>query len=295
VAVVLLLLGVLAVPGAVTADPTETLSVIAADGTLSLVAVNSSLDRVLMKIGEAIPARVVIETVLAGELARARVDASFTRVLVSAALRRLLRGRPYLVVYGPAGVAEIRVYARGTTGDRELAPMTTSDPPSMARADWPPDDAAEVTRLRQTVLNGPDAAARAEALGELSSIRDTSLLVETLAQVLARERDAKVLQHVLEMAAQQHDRIPPAVLRAFATRDLDGAPRAQAVELLADQADDPATRALLRSLATSDVSPAVREAAATALGNLEGPPARSASELPAVRTRAHIQPRNDRD
>jgi hypothetical protein len=162
-------------------------------------------------------------------------------------------------MYGPAGVDEVRIYVDGKTGYRELTP---------------PDDPVEVGRLRQTVLNGPDASARAEALDELSNIRNTELLVDTLAQVLAGERDSKVLQTLFEVAAQQHDRIPSEALRTFVTSDRDGTPRAQAVELLADQAgDDLATRALLRSLATNDVSDEVREAAKTALENMEEPPA----------------------
>jgi hypothetical protein len=166
--------------------------------------------------------------------------------------------------------------------------MRKSRPTSIPSAAGPPDDPVEVARLRQTALSGPDASGRAEALDELSSIRDTKLLLDTLAQVLARERDSKVLQTVFEVAAQMPDRIPPEALRAFVTSDRDGTPRAQAVELLTDQAgDDRATRALLHSLAANDVSAEVREAAKTALGNLEGPPPRPASELPNARVRTN--------
>ena len=182
-------------------------------------------------------------------------------------------------------------FVDGATGYRELTPpdsIARSRPTSIPLAAWPPDDPAEVARLRHAVLNGPDASARAEALVELSNIRDTALLVETLAQVLARERDSRVLRQLLELAAQQHERIPPEALRTFVASGMDGTPRAQAVELLADQAgDDPATRALLRSLATRDGSPEVRNAAATALENLNAPPAPPTSELPRARTRAN--------
>ena len=290
--VVLLVLGFLTVSAVATAEPKEALSVTVADGILSLEAVDVPLDQILIKIGEAIHARVVIETVLAADLAKARVDTSFTRLPVIAALRRLLQGRQYVMMFGPAGVDEVRIYVDGTSGYRELTapgPMKKSRPTSIPMAAGPPDDPVEVARLRQTALSGPDASGRAEALDELSSIRDTKLLADTLAQVLARERDSKVLQTVFEVAAQLQDhRIPPEALRTFVRSDRDGTPRAQAVELLTDQAgDDRATRALLQSLATNDVSAEVREAAKTALGNLEGPPPRPASEIPHARVRTN--------
>jgi hypothetical protein len=137
-----------------------------------------------------------------------------------------------------------------------------------------------VRQLRHAVLTSPDASVRAEALDELSSIRDTRMLLDTLAEILARERDSKVLQMVIELAAQQHERIPPQALRTFVSSDRDGMARAQAVELLADQAGaDPPTLALLKSLASKDASAAVKEAAKTALEGLEGPPAPPASAL----------------
>jgi hypothetical protein len=286
VAIVLLLLVALTVSATASADPKETLSVIVADGTLSLEAANSSLDRVLIKVGEMIHARVVIETSLADDLARAGVNTSFTRVPVIAALRRLLLGRQYVLVSGPAGLDEVRVYVDGTTGYRELTPpdpVTKSQPGLVPLAAWPPDNPAEIARLRQILFDGRDASARVQALDDLSNIRDTALLVETLSQVLARERDSAVLKRLLELTAQQDERIPPEALRGFVTSNRDGTPRALAVELLADQTgDDPATRAVLRSLATNDLSSEVREAAQTALANLEAPPP-PASEFPNVK------------
>jgi hypothetical protein len=269
------LIAVLAISSAGAAGP-ETLSVTLDDhGGVSLEARNASLDRVLVEIAEAVHARVLIETVLGEELTRARVDTSFTHLPVSAAVRRVLTGRHYLLMYGPAGVEEVRIYVDGATGYRELTPpdpVAKTRPTLVPLADWPPDDPAEVARLREAALDARDASARAQALDELSGVRDTKVVLQTLAQVLARERDGRVLRRVFGLAAQQRDRMPPETLRMVIQRDLDGTPRAQAVELLADQAgDDPATRALLRSLAAEDASPEVREAAATALAVLEEP------------------------
>ncbi len=275
-----LVLSLLSLSAVATADPLEALSVTAEDGRLSLEAANAPLDRVLIRIGEAIGARVVIETAAADDLARARIDTSFSGIPVIAALRRLIGGRQYVVTYGSAGVDEVRVYTEGRTGSREL---TSADPTTRSGSGTTPaepagDDAAAVARLRQTALNGPDASARAEALDELSNSQDAKLVGETFAQVLARERDSRVLQTLFEVAAQQQDRVPLEALRTFAASDRDGTPRAQAVEMLADRAgNNPATRTLLRSLAANDVSLQVREAAKTALGNLEESPPGSAS------------------
>ena len=286
----LLLLVLFFTPAVATAEPDTTLSVTVDGATLSVQAVDVPLDEVLAKIGDTIDARIVIETRLADELSRARVDTTLTRVPVLTALRRLLSGRQYAVLSGPNGVDEVRIYVDGKTGYRELTaadPRTRSRPASTPLAESPADDPAEVARLRQTVLGGPDAATRAEALLDLSGIRDGKLFIATLTQVLARERDSKVLEALFEAAAQHEERIPPDALRAFARSDRDGTPRAQAVDLLADQTgDQPATRALLRSLAASDRSPEVREAATTALSILEGPSARPASEVSSDRTRS---------
>jgi hypothetical protein len=201
-----------------------------------------------------------------------------------------------VIVYGPAGIGEIRVHADGSTGYRELTPphaIAKGQPTSRPLPSWPSDDPSEVTRIRRVLLESSDASARAAALDDLSTIRNAGLLVEILAQVLARERDSRVLQQVFELAAQQHQRISGEALQAFAAGDADGAPRAQAVELLADQArDDGATRALLRSLAIADVSPAVRETAGTAIKALEGPPARPASGLPRAKMHGNSAPRD---
>src|SRR5262249_5043515 len=161
--VALMLLGLLALPSAGGAAPPEALSVAFSDGALSLEATDSPLDRVLAEVGKAIHAPVVVEAVPTEELSTARADASFTGGPVAAALRRLLRGRHYVVMYGASGVDELRVYRDGTTGYRELTPpdpLAATRPTSIPLAGWPPDDPSEVARLRQAMLEGPDASAR---------------------------------------------------------------------------------------------------------------------------------------
>ena len=207
---------------------------------------------------------------------------SFTKLPIDDALRRLLKGRNFILSYGASGVDEIRVYVDGKTGFREVTatkpdqtamPRRKLEPPPtpVVRA---PDEPAAVARLRQTALSSPDAEARAEAFGELADVEDDKLVVDTLIQALARERDSRVLEALMDVVEQKKDVIPPETLRAFVTSDRNGAARAQALELLADRADtDEATRSLLRTLASNDASTAVREAAQGILDGLEAPPA----------------------
>ena len=269
------LLGVLAlVPAARAAD--ATLSVSAADRAVSVTAVQRPLDEVLREVGKAIHARIVIESVLAGELARARVDVSLTRVAPTLAFRRLLVGRQYVLMLGPHGVDEVRIYVDGTTGYQELTPpdpLAKRELTAMARADGPPpDDPAEVARLRRAVLDDPDASTRRAALVDLSGVLDPASLIGTLTQMLGRERDSKVLEALFAIAAQQQERLPADALRAFAAGDRDGSARALAVDMLATlSGDDPATRTLLRSLVASDATAAVRETAQTVLESLAHP------------------------
>src|SRR5262249_19523941 len=138
--IALLMVAFLVASTPVPAESAETLSVSVTDGVVSLDASRVSLDRVLAKIGEAIHARVLIETAVAGDLTNVPVDTSFTGVRVTAALRRLLRGRHYVIVYGEAGVREIRVYAEGSTGYRELTDaIAKGRPTSLPLPGWPPD------------------------------------------------------------------------------------------------------------------------------------------------------------
>jgi hypothetical protein len=273
IAVVPLLLVVLGPVQRATAQPRESLMVRVTDGEVAVQAVDAPLDRVLIELGEALQARIVIETVVAGEL-RAPVTRSFSGVPPVLAFRRLLVDRNYTVTQGSGGVEEVRIFRKGTTGYRQLTADRTGkgQPTSVPLAEPPPPDPAEISRLRQVALGAPDASARRDALDELSSLADAALLRDTLTQALARERDGRVLETVFAVAAQQKDAVSPETLRSFVTSDRDGTARAQGVELLAAQAgDDAATRTLLRTLATRDVSADVREAARTALHDLETP------------------------
>src|SRR5262245_26651294 len=98
----------------------DALSVTVADDSVSVEAVGVPLTDLLARIGEKAHARVFIESILTEDVAKARVSASFTALPMGAALRRLLQGRNFVLVYGSSGVDEIRVYVDGRTGFRAL-------------------------------------------------------------------------------------------------------------------------------------------------------------------------------
>lgn len=226
-----------------------------------------------------------MESAVAADVRRARIDASFSRVSPVVAVRQLLWGRTHALRYGPSGIQEIVVQADGKTGYLELSAPGRTTPPGTpvpwSPPERPADDPVKVAALRRTALDAADAGARREALEELADIRDAGLLVDTLVQMLARERETNVLMTVLDVASQQKGRIPPEALRAFAASDRDGSVRAEALELLvAHDGVEPAARALLRTLAGSDGSRHVREEAARILATLERPPASRAPGAP---------------
>jgi hypothetical protein len=258
--------------------PATVLKVAIRGGAISLDAVNAPLDRVLVEIGRALHAKIIVETILAGDIASTRVTRSFSDLAPEPAFRRLLPGRNYALIEGPKGVDELRVFASGTMGFRDLtaaaAPGANGQPVTLPAVPWPADDPAEAARLREAALGAADSSTRREALEELATTHDSVMLRDTLTRVLARERDAKVLTTLLEVAAQQADGLPSEALRRFVASDRDGTVRALAVDQLVAQAgNDPATRSMLRTLAADDASAEVREAAEAALQNLDIPPA----------------------
>jgi hypothetical protein len=278
------LLGLLPAPAGAAAPTVEV-----DGGTLSVSARDSPLAEVLLAIGARVRARVLVESVLADQVGAQRVTSAFVRVPIEEGLRRVLRGRNFILGYGPAGVDEIRVYVDGKTGFQELTATRTpgvmpskvspSDAAKRAAARErslapPADDPARLARARRVVLTDPDPAARIEALEELAETKDETLLLGTLTDALAREKDPQVLDALLDLADDHGPRLAGA-LRAFAAGDRGGAAaRARAVEFLGEyDSADPATRMLLQTLARADASSAVRTAAQAMLDELQAPPA----------------------
>ena len=258
------------------------LTVEVAGGRLSVNAVDVPLADVLIAIGQRAQARILIESGLEDQVSKERVTAAFEGLAMDEGLRRLLKGRSFLLGFGPAGVDEVRVYIQGSTGFRDLTPAerepaTASKPtepaPEQTREAGasPPEDRAKLTQLRQVALTSQDATARVEALEELAETQDTAFLLDAVIEGLARERDAKVLEKLLDIA-QDRGPIPTGPLRALATSDRDGAARSQALELLVEYAStEQGTLTLLQTLSRNDPSEGVRETAQTLLEDLQSP------------------------
>jgi hypothetical protein len=261
----------LVVPAIAPGQATEPLTVTVNASGVSLTAVDAPLDQVLARLGQAVKAKIVVETVLAADLARTRVTRSFTDVPPIVAFGRLLAGRNYALIQGPQGVDEVRVFVDGKTGYRDLqAPARASRRPPRPVIDSRDGDPVDVARLREVALGAPDADERRQALEDLSINSEVGMLRDTLTQALARERDGRVLEAVVEIAAQNPEALPAEALRAFVASDRDPAARSLAVHhLVAHDEGDPATRNLLRTIATGDPSEDVRAAAESALEMLD--------------------------
>ena len=265
-----------ALPGHVPAGP---LTVQVTEGTLTVHAVDVPLADVLTAIGQRARARVLIESVLEDQVGKERITASFAALAMDEGLRRLLKNRNFILGFSATGVDEIRVYIDGRTGFRDLTARErepsklSATPPRRNReaAAPPPEDRAKLARLRQLTLTSPDPTARLEALEELGETEDTAYLLESVIEALGRERDAKVLEGLIDIARDRGP-IPAAPLRALVTSDRDGTARAQALEMLAEYTEgDQGTRALLQTLSRNDPSERVRETAGTLLDDLQAP------------------------
>jgi hypothetical protein len=265
------------------------LTVEVAEGTLSVTAQSAPLSEVLLAIGEQARARVRIESVLAASLGTQRVTGAFTRVPMEEGLRRLLRGRNFLLGYGPDGVDEIRVFVDGTSGFSDLVAAPSAAAPASKAAlieaqrraeaeaerpyQRPPDDPVRLAQWRKTAMTSDDPDARVAALEELQQIRDHRFLVATLTEVMTRERDPDVVNRLLDVA-EDHVLLMGASLRTFAASDHTVASRVRVLEMLGEHdGADPRTRTLLRALSTHDGSARVRETAQQVLRDLESPPA----------------------
>jgi hypothetical protein len=255
------------------------LTVEVAAGTLSVHAVDAPLADVLAAIGQRARARILIESVLQDQVGKERITASFAGLAMDEGLRRLLKNQNFILGFGATGVDEIRVYIDGRTGFRDLTarerePAKLSATPSRRNREAaapPPEDRAKLAELRHVTLTSRDPTARLEALQELGETEDTGYLLESVIEALGRERDAKVLEGLIDIVRDRGP-IPAGPLRTLVTSDRDGAARAQALELLAEHAGgDQSTRTLLQTLSRNDPSEHVRDTARTLLDDLQAP------------------------
>jgi hypothetical protein len=225
---------------------------------------HAPLGSVLGELARVAGIRVVVVEPGAPRLAAEVVSARLDGVPVDEAARRLLRGKNLILVYGRHRLTEIHL-----RGGR--APVAAAAPPEPGSPRPPsgaaPDDAGiddepgRLDRLRERVLDHPDAGARVAALEALGGARDTARVVTTVAEVLARDRHPAVLEAALDLLAAMPD--PPLeAIGAFARGAAGAALRVQALGLLGERlGTDARARAAVRRLARTDAVADVRNAA----------------------------------
>lgn len=247
--------------------PSITLTI--AGGRVSLDARDASLQAILDEIGDRTGMRVRLdepgETQIAGETVTMTLEA----VPVEEALRRLLRGKDFVLVYSPGRLAEARVYGHGRSDERASAPPPAASVPSGRAGD--PENRDTVARLRAQALSSPDLAVRAQALEGLAANADLRAVRDTVLEVLARESNAGLLQRALDIVGADRT-IPLEPIVKLAVSNPAPEVRIKALTQLVEQMSrDPRARQTLETSAADDPAPAVRDAAKTLLQRAAAP------------------------
>ena len=171
-------------------------------------------------------------------------------VRVDDAVRRLLTGRDFVLVYSSTGrLREARVYEAATS-----ASARTSAP-----------DGADVPRLRGAALADPDPRERARALEDLAANLDQRAALDAVVEVLGRESNPGLLERALDIVGSERALPLEPVLRLAASNP-EPRVRIKALTRLSEQAArDVRARQALEVAAADDSSPAVRDTAAKLL------------------------------
>ena len=254
-----LALACLAVAPATRAQEPITLTI--ADGRLSLDARGASLQTILDEIGDRTGLRVRLDDAGEAQLAGETITMALEAVPVEDALRRLLRGKDFVLVYSPSRLDEARVYGRSQARAREPAPAASV--PSGPAGD--PENRDTVTRLRDLALTSPDPAARAHALEGLAANADQRAVRDAVLEVLERESNPGLLQRALDIVGADRT-IPLEPLVKLAVSNPAPEVRIKALTQLVEQMSrDPRARQTLETSAADDPAPGVRDAAKTLL------------------------------
>ena len=171
-------------------------------------------------------------------------------VRVDDAVRRLLTGRDFVLVYSSTGrLREARVYEAATS-----ASARTSAP-----------DGADVPRLRGAALADPDPRERARALEDLAANLDQRAALDAVVEVLGRESNPGLLERALDIVGSERALPLEPVLRLAASNP-EPRVRIKALTRLSEQAaQDVRARQALEVAAADDSAPAVRDTAAKLL------------------------------
>jgi hypothetical protein len=256
-------------------------AVVADGGRLSARLDGVPLPQVLRLLARAVPVTVTAR----GPLPDARVTATLEGVELEVAVKRLLRGHSYVLVYAaeaaPSGpparrLVEIVILSGGTADPpvpvaaRPGVPVPPREAPGPRRASA--NDPPELDALAHTALWGAIPDERAAALEAVAYQAPAAEGPEDHAgRVLTAalsDPDEGVRARALETLKDTADpeALPLGELVRMAAEDVSPTRRVQALELLAERAEDEAAGPLRR--AVFDHEPAVRERAQELLEDL---------------------------
>jgi len=264
---VVLVLACLAAPPSPRADDTSSadaravdppsISLSVRDGRLSLDAQGAPLAAILDEIGDRTSVRVQIDEPGGAQLADELVTISLHDLPVEEALRRLLRGRDFVLVSSAGRPPEAHVYGRSTGAAAAPAPAAS---PSSAPA-GEPVDRGSIAALRHQALTDPDPAARSRALEGLAASAEQRAARDAVLEVLDRESNPGLLQRALDIVGADRT-IPLEPLVRLAMSNPAPEVRVKALtQLAAHVARDPRARQTLELAAADDDTPGVRDAA----------------------------------
>jgi len=274
------------------ADEPSAITLTVRNGLISLEARTVPLRAVVEAITERTGVRVLFDGSSRAALDEL-VDIAIQDVPVENALRLLLRGRNLVFVYGPARLAEARVYARaqatasavppaasvsstprtgspGGGGPAAAAPraMGPATAAPAARPSGPPADAATLAGLQREVLEHPDPVVRGRALESIVGSGDAARARDAALAMLDREPNSTLLQRALDLLAEDRT-IPLDSVIKLALANPTPEVRVKAlIHLGADAGRDARVRQTLEASAANDPAPNVRDAARALLQQL---------------------------
>jgi len=237
------------------ADEAPRLEVALSDGRLSVDAAEVPLQSVLDRIGELSGARVRFGD---GDASNARepITIAFAGLPLEDGLRRLLKGKDFVLAYARSRLEEARVYS--------TAPAASAG--AAVHAPAAPD--ADVARLRGEALTNPDPQARLRALEGLAANADQRAALDAVVDVLEREANPGLLERALDIVRGESS-VPLGPIVKLAIGNPAPAVRTKALGCLGEQVSrDPRARQTLEAAAAADPAPGVRTAARTLLQQL---------------------------
>jgi hypothetical protein len=219
---------------------------------------------------KAIAEKAGIEVVLF-EPAEEKISLEFTGLPVDKGLKRILKGRGYLFLYGrrDSPLKTVEVYSRDNEAQAQEGQPTVeakgSQPDRQAdRAEDVRDSEREFQEMAYRALGDSDPEARLDAVEDLGSEEDEERAADTLALVLEREQDAKIRKAALDaMSDFDEEGGLPLMAALTSLNDPVQEIRLQAVEIL----DDLEAWDELRRVARSHYDPDTRKIAAEALND----------------------------